>query len=399
MKRVWLRRIVYLVLGLVLVGGIVYALLPQPVAVDLVEVIEGTLRVTIDEDGATRIRERYTISAPLSGRLLRVGLDPGDDVARGRLLLAIEPSDPSLLDARSRAEASARVSAARSAVSEAEAALGQVATTLATARRDFEEQRRMFDRGATTAKERDDAEALVQVRTQQHATAAFAVEVARFQRELAEATLIHAGSENAGGAQARMEITAPCDGRVLRLFQESEGYITAGTPLLSFGDTNDLEVVIDVLSTDAVSIRPGDTVEIEHWGGNQPIHGRVRVIEPAAFTKVSSLGVEEQRVNIIIDFTDPPDARPGLGDAYRVEASIVTWQQDGVLKVPGSSLFKHGTDWAVYRVIDDRAVRTPVVVGRRNGRDAQVLEGLQAGDQVIAYPSDQVADGVRVRQR
>ena len=400
MKHAWVKHIGVTAAGLALAGIIAYAFWPQPVPVDLATIERGPLQVSVNEDGKTRIRERYTISAPLSGRLLRVGLDPGDDVQRGQLLLVIEPSDPTLLDARSRAEAQARVSAARSAVNQTSADLERVAATLAMAERDYQEQERLLERGSTTSKERDDAASLVQVRTQEQAAARFAVEVARYQLDLAEAALLHtrAGTDEPTDA-GQLEIKAPCDGRVLRVFQESEGFINAGAPLLEFGDTNDLEAVIDVLSTDAVKIRPGDSVRIEHWGGGQTINARVRVVEPAAFTKVSSLGVEEQRVNIIVDFTDPPDARRGLGDGFRIEASIIVWKEPDVLKAPTSALFKSGESWAVYQVRGGHAQLTPVTIGRRNGQAAQILSGLNVGDTVVSYPSDQINHGTAVIQR
>lgn len=400
MKNAWWRRILIAMVLLAIAGGVAYALRPQPVPVDLATVEHGTLHVSIDEDGVTRIRERYTISAPLSGRLLRVGLDPGDDVKQGQLLLVIEPSDPSLLDARSRAEVAARVNAARSAVNEAEAEIARVTATLQSAQREYDDQQQLISRGATTAQELDDAELLLQVRTQEQTSANFAMQVAQFQLELAEAALVHT-ADPADGAQndVRLEITAPCNGRVLRLFRKSEGYVTAGAPLLVFGDTNDLEMVVDVLSTDAVSITPGDRVLIEHWGGTLPLNGRVRVIEPAAFTKVSSLGVEEQRVNIIVDFTDPPDARLGLGDGFRIETQIIIWQENDVLMAPSSAVFKTDDDWSVYRLQNGRAELTPIRIGRRNGQDVQILAGLDIGDSIVTYPSDAVQDATAVIQR
>lgn len=400
MKRVWWRRILIGLVALAIAGGIAYALRPQPVLVDLAIVTRGALRVSINEDGVTRIRERYTISAPLAGRLLRVGLDPGDNVQQGQLLLIIEPSDPSLLDARSRAEAAARVNAARSAVNEAQAELARSAATLQSAQRDYDDQKELMSRGATTAEELDDAELLLQVRTQEHASARFAMQVAQFQLELAEAALIHtADPANGKPNDVRLEITAPCNGRVLRLFRESEVYVSAGDPLLAFGDTNDLEMVVDVLSTDAVSVTPGDRVLIEHWGGSQPLNGRVRVIEPAAFTKVSSLGVEEQRVNIIIDFTDPPIARMGLGDGFRVEAQIIVWEKEDILMAPSSAVFKTDENWSVYRVQGGRADLTPIRIGQRNGQHVQILIGLAVGDAIVTYPSDAVHDKTLVIQR
>lgn len=399
MKHIWLRRLILLVLGLAVIGAIFYALRPQPIPADFATVERGTLRISIDEDGVTRIRERYVISAPLSGRLLRVGLDPGDDVARGRLLLIIEPSDPSLLDARARAEAIARSSAAKAAVLESEAKLARVNATLEDAQAELEDQQQMFDRGASTRQELDDAELLVRVRTQERASANFAVEVASFQLDLAEAALAYSSDSEDGQDLGQLEINAPCDGRVLRLFQESEGYVTAGTPLLEFGDTRDIEIVVDVLSTDAVQVSPGDRVVLNHWGGEEELNGQVRVVEPAAFTKVSSLGVEEQRVNVIIDLIDPALERHRLGDGFRVEAQIVIWEEPDVLMAPSSAAFKTNEGWSVYRVINGQAMLTPVDVGRRNGQHIQILEGLDMGEELITYPSDAIEHEAAVISR
>lgn len=399
MKHIWLRRLILLILGLTLLGIVIYALRPQPIPADFATVELGTLHISIDEDGVTRIRERYLISAPLSGRLLRVGLDPGDDVKRGRLLLIIEPSDPSLLDARERAEAVARVSAAKAAVKEAEANLARIDATLKDAKSELEDQRQLYERGATTRQELEDAELLVQVRTQERTSADFAVQIATFQLELAEAALVYSTGSEDGQDRGQLEIDAPCDGRVLRLFHESEGYVSAGTPLLEFGDTRDIEVVVDVLSSESVQISPGDRVVIDHWGGEPALHGQVRVIEPAAFTKISSLGVEEQRVNVIIDLTDPPEKRQGLGDGFRIEAKIVVWEAPDVLMAPSSAAFKTEEGWSVYRVVDGLAQLTPVSVGRRNGQHVQILEGLEVGDTLITYPSDSIEHETAVISR
>ena len=328
---------------------------------------------------------------------MRIDLDPGDTAEADQLLAVIHPNDPALLDARSRAESQARLESARAAVKQSEAVLKRAEAALNFATAEQKKVEQMYESGAATPKERDDAVLLRAIRMQEKQAALFAAQVARFQMKLAEAALTHtAGKGEDAPMDDRLKIQAPCTGRVLRVYAESEGFVTPGTPLLMFGNPDDLEIVVDVLSTKAVSIRPGAVVRLEHWGGDRPLRGRVRVVEPAAFTKVSSLGVEEQRVNVIIDFIDPPENRRGLGDGYRVEAAIEVWQKPDVLKIPTSALFRHEDRWAVFSVRKNKAVLTPVRIGRRNGIEAQVLEGLVQGDRLVVYPSDRIDDGTDV---
>ena len=295
MKQSWFGRAALTAVGLAVLLLVGYALRPEPVRVDVAIVQRGNLRVTVDEDGRTRLRERYRISAPLAGRLLRIQLDPGDTAGVGQLLAVIEPRDPSLLDPRERAEAQARVDAADAAVRQRAAQLERAEAELRLAANEAAKYTKMFAQGAATAKERDDAVLLEQVRHQQRNAARFAGQVASFRLELAQAALLHTAGARPGtpngpgpstGQPQRFHISAPCDGRVLRVFQESEGVVEAGTPLLEFGDPTDIEAVVDVLSSDAVAVRPGQDVLIEHWGGERPLRGRVRVVEPSGFTKV-----------------------------------------------------------------------------------------------------------------
>lgn len=381
------------------VALLAYAFMPQPVLIDMATVQRRDVRVTVDEDGRTRIKERYLISAPLSGRLMRIQLDPGDNVhGQQTLLAAIEPRDPELLDPRAGAEAAARVNAAKATLDQAEPEVERAEALLDQAKRDHERLEKLRASGSSNQREVDDAATLVRVRQQEATAASFARQVAKFQLDLAEAAQLRT-KPGGGDGEHRFEIRAPCDGRVLRVFQESEGVVAPGTPLLEFGDPQNLEAVIDVLSVDAVKIRPGNPVVVEQWGGPHPLQGVVRTVEPAAFTKVSSLGVEEQRVNIIIDFVDPPADRPGLGDGYHIDARIVIDQRPNVLTVPVSALFRDGDRWAVFAVVDGRAALRDVEIGARTADIAEVTSGVNEGDVVIAHPSDQVAEGVRVEKR
>jgi HlyD family secretion protein len=384
------------VLVLLGAGAIMYALWPAPVRAEVARVARGPMRVSVDEDGQTRIKERYVVSAPLAGRLARVTLREGDSVEADRTVLAqIDPVDPALLDPRARAEAEARVHAAEASLEHTGAALQGAQAALELAQTELARLREARTLAAAGALELDRAQAAARMREEETRAAGFARDIARFELDLARAALLRTapGADEAGW---RFSISAPISGRVLRVIQESAGVVQAGCPLLELGDPADLELVVDLLSSDAVAVRPGAPASLERWGGDGPLRGRVRLVEPAAFTKVSALGVEEQRVNVVIDFEDPPDRRPGLGDAYRVEARIVVWESADALQVPTGALFRHADHWAVFVLEHGRAVQRDVDIGRRNAESAQVLSGLTDGELVIVYPSDKIHRGVRV---
>lgn len=392
------------VVGLILLAvlaGLVFAFIPQPVRVSTSEVMRDRLQVTVNEDGRTRIRDRYIVSAPLGGQLQRIQLRAGDVIEAGTTVLAeIVPGDPALLDARAIAEAEARVRRAESAVQRARPELEQAIAQLDYAENELSRVRTAHDRGAATQRELDSAMLAKRSAIEQFNAAQFTQDIARYELELARAALLRTRPEQTPAEQAEhMLIDAPIDGRVLRVIQESMAVVSPGTPLLEVGDPSDLEIEIDVLSTDAVRIRPGATVLIEHWGGEQELHATVRTVEPQAYTRISALGVEEQRVNIIADFTSPPEARDTLGDAYRIEARIVVWEDDDVVLVPTNALFRRGGDWAVFVAENNRATLRIVQLGRQTATHAQVLDGLEPGEEVISHPGDQVRDGVRINRR
>jgi HlyD family secretion protein len=413
MKNLLSKLFLFLLLAAI-IAAIVYAFWPEPVPVDLARVERGDLRVTVDEDGKTRIREKYIVSAPLAGQLLRIEMDPGDLVEAGDTLLAvIKPRDPELLDARSVAQAEARVSAAEAAVEQTAAELRQASANQEDSERDLARVRQLRVANAATASELEDAELLLRIHGERLRSAKHAEDIAKFELAQAEAALLRSrprndpknsdngddGPDSELGDDWNFPIVSPIDGRVLRVLQESSAVVTAGTELLEVGDPTDLEVEVDVLSSDAVKIRPGALTLLEHWGGDQVLQGHVRLVEPSAFTKISTLGVEEQRVYVIVDLVDPPAERADLGDGFRVEARIVTEEANDVLKVPTSALFRVGDQWAVFRVEDGAAHLQRVDVGSQNGLEAEIAEGLPEGAKVIAHPSDQIEDGVAVRQR
>lgn len=399
-----IRRIPIVLIAVAVLAGLAYAFWPRPVQVELARIERGPLRVYVEEDGMTRIKEKYAVSAPLAGRLARVILKAGDAVTAGETILAaIDPSDPSLLDPRARAEAQARIRAAEAALERAQAELTRSGAALELAQTELARVRAAFGRSAATKRELDEAATLATVREQESRATAFALEIGRFELEQAKAALLWGdsdqGPDGTDSGDWRFEIRAPVSGRVLRVFQESAAVVQAGTPLMEIGDPSNLEIVVDVLSRDAVAIRPGAAVIMEHWGGEKPLNGRVRLVEPAAFTKISALGVEEQRVNVVIDLIEAPDAPGVLGDGYRVEANVLVWEADDVLVAPSGALFRQADRWAVFAVEDDRAVIRPVEIGRRSGASAQIREGLQEGAMVIVYPSDRVQEGTHVTIR
>ena len=376
---------------------------PQAVPADVVTVSRGAMEVSLDEEGETRVRDRYVVSAPVAGRVLRIELEPGDPVVAGETVLAtFQPVAPVLLDARSQAEAEARVRAAEAGLGQAKADLTRVESELAYARRHLERQERLSEDQVVAAEILDLAR-LDAARTEEGLEAAdFAVRAARHELEMAKAGLLQATGD--GGAGKPLVLNSPVDGVVLSRIRESESVVAGGEPLLEVADPARMEIVADFLSTDAVKIQQGQPVRIEQWGGEETLTGEVRRVEPSGFTKISALGVEEQRVNVIIDLTDSRDRWTSLGDGFRVEVRVVIWQQDDVLKVPNSALFRPQSDevepgWAVFQVSQGAVAVTPVEIGRRNRIYAEVLGGLASGDEVIVHASESIAEGTLIERR
>jgi HlyD family secretion protein len=381
--------------ALALTVAIAQAFMPEPVAVEMAVASRGPLRVSVSEDGRTRVADRFVVSAPLSGTLARIELQPGDSVRRGEPVARIIPLPSPLLDPRSRAEAEARVSAAVSGRRQEQAAAARARAAAEQASRDAARERTLLGAGATAARSAEEAELAERMRREELASAEFGVTVADAELQLARAALRRfAGPVTAGNEQ--LVVQAPVDGRVLRVMQESEGAVGAGTPRLEMGDPQTIEAVVDVLSTDAVKVVPGATVYLEGWGGDSVLTGHVHRVEPSAFTRVSALGVEEQRVNVVVHFNGPPGQWGALGDGYRVEARIVVWEDADVLQVPAGAVFRQGDGWAVYVVDGGRARLRPVTLGQRSEAAAQVLGGIAAGTPVVLYPGDAVRDNQRV---
>jgi len=377
-----------------IIAAFAWAFAPRPVPVEIATVREARFEQTVDEDGKTRVRNRYVISAPLTGRLARITLDVGDRVTAGAPVARLTPTAPALLDARTVRELHERVGAAEANLVEAQAEVARAAAVLEQARTDLARQRKLEAEGFLSSAGREQTE--LTVRTQGRA-----LEAAHAARHAADHTLAQARAalmqaREPGDARLRpLAITSPVTGRVLKLDQQSEAVVPIGTPLLEIADADDLEMVIDVLSTDATRITEGSPVAVDA-GSGAPLAGRVRRIEPAAFTKVSALGVEEQRVNVIVDFLSPPEQWRTLGDGFRVDAKIVVLAREQAVVVPVAALFRQGADWNVFVIEGGRARLRAVKVGGRNPTEAWIEEGLEPGERVIVYPGDTVTDGRRV---
>lgn len=396
-------RIVKIGLGILVAAGIVaalvYASLPQPVDVELAAVQRGPLVARVEADGRTRVEDRYVIMAPLHGNLARIELDPGDDVQAGDVVARISPSAAPLLDPRTRAELAARVSAARAARRQSIAAAARAEEASAFASRELARIEALASRGALPDQQLDAAQMEARHAERALESARFGAQVAKHELDMAEAALGRLSDRKGDkeGDPATFEIRAPAPGRVLRVLRESEGVVNPGTPLVEIGDSTRLEIVADVLTQDAVKIPPSAPVHIERWGGDQPLLGKVRRVEPSAFTKVSALGVEEQRVDVVIELAGEQTVPERLGDGYAVDVGVVVWKSDDALYLPAGALHRRGEDWAVYVTQDGRVVERVVEIGHRSGIDVQIVSGLEAGEKVIVHPSDQVQPGVEVR--
>ena len=335
-------------------------------------------------------------SAPLTGRVLRIELEPGDAVKRGDIVARVRAEAAPLLDVRERSEAEAAVEVARAALGRARAELQRAQTAAAQAQRELARVRELARNELTTRREIDTSELNAQAADEAVAAATFAVRSAESEIVRAQARLSPSASEASGRV---VEVRAPAAGVVLKRLRESESVVPAGEPLVEIGDPVQLEIVADLLSTDAVRVRSGARTIVEQWGGAQELAAKVRRVEPSGFTKISALGVEEQRVNVILDFVDPAAAWAALGDAYRVEVRIVLWEAADVLKVPTSALFRDGEAWAVYVADGDRARKTIIEIGHQAGAEAEVTAGLTEGVRVVEHPGDTLTDGARIEAR
>ena len=398
---VFIRRLlIWSSLGLLLAAGLAFAFWPRPIPVDFVNAERGPLIVTVGDEGETRVRDVFVLSAPVTGFMRRIDLDVGDQlVAEVTEIARIEPIDPSFLDVRSAAQAEAAVAAGEAALALASAEVEMASAELDFADSELQRARRLIRSETISERALDDAERVFRTKKAALATAQAALRMREWELEQARAELVSPalGRQNREDCECVI-LTAPVSGQLLSIHQESEAVITSGQPLVDIGDPGDLEIVVDLLSEDAVKVEAGQRVIIEDWGGHE-LNGRVKRVEPTGFMKVSALGIEEQRVNVIIDFADPPEAWARLGHGYRVEVRIVLWEGEAVLKLPLTALFRQGTAWVTFVESDGKASLRPVVLGRRTDLEAEVVEGLEEGERVVLYPSDRVVEGVRLEAR
>jgi HlyD family secretion protein len=385
------RRVILavLVIGVAALAWLIFR--PAPVLVETARAARGPMLVTVEEDGETRAHDRFVVAAPIPGRMLRVALEEGDSVRVNQVVAVLEPLP---LNQQQREEVLGRIAAAQAAKRQADA-------RLAHAREDYEQSRRDRQRAEQLAREKVISAQVLEQAQNAEVTGGEELQAARFgavaaesEVKVARAGLLGIGANGAG--EKTISLRSPVSGRILRVVEKSERVVQAGTPILVLGDPAKIEIVTDVLTTDGVKIRPGAAVLIEGWGGDHPLRAKVRLVEPAGFTKISALGVEEKRVNVVADFVDSPN---GLSDGFRIEARIVTWQNADVLKIPSSAAFRDRESWSAFTIENGRLRRRSLQIGHRNQTEVEVLGGLNAGDQVVLHPSNQLTDGLRVRTR
>jgi HlyD family secretion protein len=375
---------------------VAWALRPQPVSVEVAEVTRGAFEQTVSDDGQTRVRDRFVIAAPLAGQVERIQLEVGDPVKQGQIVAELTPTAPAFLDARTQRELRERIGAAEAQVARARAETLKAQAQRDQARADRDRQIKLSEQGFLSQTALEQSE--LALRTSERA-----LDAARFAEQAAAHDLAQARAAltryQGGGPAVKWPVTSPVAGVVLKVMQKSEGPVALGAPLVEVADPRSLEAVVDVLSQEAVAVRPGMPARLELGQGVEPLAARVRLIEPAAFTKVSALGVEEQRVNVVLDFSEPLDKVQTIGDGFRVDAHIVVYREENALKVPVGALFREGAGWAAFVVDGERAHRRAVKVARRNNFEAMVEAGLEPGERVVVYPSDALKDGSRVEMR
>jgi len=400
----YFKRVIKIILGISLLGLLIFAFIPERLKVDMIQVEKGDLLITMEGEGKTRIHDIYIVSTPIDGRITRIESEPGDRVVAGKSIIAnMYPANPQFLDRRSEIQAQADVEGARAALALANARVKQAKAELEFDLSEFKRTEELFKKHSISQSGLERAELSLKTLRAEVETSLSNQKVMISRLEAAKARLLQPEESDLKGNRdeehCQICIHSPVDGRVLRILHKSEGIVPVGTALVEIGNPADLEVNIEMLSTNAVQVKVGDEALIKRWGGEQDIKARVRVIEPSGFTKISALGVEEQRVNVILSFIDPREKWQTLGDAFRVEAAIIINRADNVIKIPLSALFRQNELWSVFKVIDGSVVLQEVVVGQKNDRYAEIISGLAVGEQIISHPGNQVEEGVRVIER
>lgn len=393
------KKALTVAIALLLLVLLVWAFTPTPVEVEVATVTQGRFERAVQEDGKTRVRDRYVVSTPLAGRVARIQLKQGDPVERGATVATLWPVTPALLDERSRAEQVARVGALQAAVARTQAHVARAAAALEQARTELQRSERLAEQGFVSSTQNEAGRLTVHLREKELESARQDETVANYEQEQARVALRQFVKPAQNESQQTFEIKAPVSGKVLKVLQQSEGIVLAGTPLMELGDPSQLEVAVDILTEDAAQIQPGTVVQLSNWGGPEALTGLVRMVEPAAFTKVSALGVEEQRVNAIIDITSPPDKWTTLGDGFKVDVRVLVQLEENAIKVPVSALFPVGARSALFVRKGGRARLQELDVVARNGVEAWIKSGLAPGTQVIVYPDNKLRNDDRVTPR
>jgi HlyD family secretion protein len=395
------RILIWSILGLILLAILVWAFIPKPIPVDLLSLTPGEMTVTVDEEGETRVRDVFVLSAPISGRVLRIDAEVGDEVfAMQTKIVEIEPTDSALLDPRSEAQARADIRAAEANLVLAEASVKEARVELNFANSELKRARKLRADAVMSERELEDAERTYRTRQASLETAIANRQARQAELERARAQLISPTDVREKSDECPcVPIRSPVDGVVLRILHKSEGVVAAGEPLVEIGDPADLEIVADLLSSDAVKVEAGQRVIIDNWGGEHPLEGVVERVEPFGFTKVSALGIEEQRVNVIIDFTSPKEAWSRVAHGYQVDVRIILWQGEEILKIPLTALFRDGDGWNVFVQRQGEASKQAVELGQRTGLEAEIISGLSAGQILVVHPSDKISQGVAIEDR
>lgn len=392
------RILVWACVALLMAGGLLWSFWPHSIKVEMATISYGPMRVEVSDEGHTRVREKYQVSAPVTGRLLRIEKHPGDDVVGGKTIVAdLLPMSPSFLDLRSQNQAEAAIKSAEAAQKLAASELEGARAQLSFTRSDLERATKLAASGIISRADFERAQLARDSAISRNATADAALKARQYDLENARALLIDpARIPQTPGNRPSIKLVAPANGKILRVLHEDEAVVTAGTPILEVGDPRQLEILVPLVSEEAVKVHPGDVARITDWGGAGELGARVRRVEPSGFTKVSALGVEEQRVNVLLDFADRTSNLASIADGFRVIVNIVIWQQPRVLRLPATAMFRRGDGWAVFVVRGGRARLQPVQVGAVNDDFAELRAGAEEGEQVIVHPSDQVGDGTAV---
>jgi HlyD family secretion protein len=395
----WRRRVIWLMVLLLVVAALIYGFQPQPRLVNVAEAIRAPLQLSVEEEGKTRVIDHYIISAPVAGTTCRVDMEIGDYVKKDQPLVTIEPLKSQALDPRSRAEAQHRVAAKEAALRAAEQNTQSAQADAELAKIELNRIKPLASQDYIAKDKLDQATTLVRSTVAAKRSADFAVDVARHEVSAARTALQYTGAKGELNPSTNVQVRAPVSGRVLKIQHQCAGVVSRGQPLLEIGDTRSLEIATDVLSSDAIKIKPGMRVIFNRWGGEKPLQGQVRTVEPVGFTKVSALGVEEQRVLVISDITSDAEQWQNLGDGYRVEARFILWEDKDILQIPASALFRIKDSWTVFTMENRKAKRRSVEVGKRNGLSAQIIKGLHESEKVITHPDNAIEEGVVVKQR